>query len=233
MKLKMNGVMTVGISLSDPDVFPYNGKIYANKFDLFYTNSKYSLINEYPKTGANIFILPFAASTKHHYYMPEVKKEYDLVVVAHAREDRISVIKKLEKICKVGTYGNGWSNSLGTVNGLEHVKAINSGRMYLSFARTVAGFDNVKVGLFEAMACNQVVITSYMEELRDYFDIGREILCYKSEDELYSLVEYYLEHTEELEQIRKKGYERFLREHTYKERWDGILKQIYVKKQLL
>lgn len=233
MKLKMNGVMTVGVSLSDPDVFPYNGKIYANKFDLFYTNSKYSLINEYPQTGANTFILPFAASTKHHYYMPEVKKEYDLVVVAHAREDRISVIKKLEKICKVGTYGNGWSNSLGIVNGLEHVKAINSGRMYLSFARTVAGFDNVKVGLFEAMACNQVVITSYMEELQDYFDIGREILCYKSEDELYSLVEYYLEHTEELEQIRKKGYERFLREHTYKERWDGILKQIYVKKQLL
>lgn len=231
--LKSRGITCVGISLSDPDVFPYNGRIYANKFDLFYTNSKYSFVNEYPQTGANVSLLPFAASVKHHYYMPEVKKEYDLVVVAHAREDRIQVIEKLKKICKVGTYGSGWKNSLGTVNGSEHVKAINSGRMYLSFARTVAGFDNVKVGLFEAMACKQVVITTYMEELQDYFDIGKEILCYKTEDELYSLVAYYLEHTEELEQIRRKGYDRFLKEHTYKKRWDGVLKQIYSKKQLL
>lgn len=232
-ELKKKGVATVGISLSDPDVFPYNGKIYANKFDLFYTNSKYSLKNEYPETGANAYILPFAASTGHHYYMPEINREYDLVIVAHAREDRISVVDKLEKICRVGTYGNGWKHSLGTVNGLEHVKAINSGKMYLSFARTVAGFDNVKVGLFEAMACNQVVITSYMEELQDYFDIGSEILCYKSEEELYHLVRYYLEHEKELEDIREKGYARFLAEHTYQKRWNHVLKQIYAQKQLL
>lgn len=232
-ELKNNRVTTVGVSLSDPDVFPFNGKIYANKFDFFYTNSYYSLKNEYPVTGANAHILPFAASTKHHYYMPEVNREYDLVIVAHARGDRIPVVEKLEKICRVGTYGNGWKHSLGTVNGLNHVKAINSGKMYLSFARTVAGFDNVKVGLFEAMACNQVVITSYMEELQDYFDIGSEILCYKSEEDLYNLVVYYLNHEEELEAIRKRGYTRFLAEHTYQKRWDHVLKQIYIQKQLL
>lgn len=232
-ELKRKSVTTVGISLSDPDVFPYNGKVYANKFDLFYTNSKYSLKNEYPETGANAYILPFAASTRHHYYMPEINREYDLVIVAHARKDRIPVVNELEKICRVGTYGNGWKHSLGTVNGLKHVKAINSGKMYLSFARTVAGFDNVKVGLFEAMACNQVVITSYMEELQDYFDIGSEILCYKSEEELYHLVRYYLEHKKELEAIREKGYARFLAEHTYQKRWNHVLKQIYAQKQLL
>lgn len=228
-ELKKRGVLTVGISLSDPDVFPYNGQIYANKFDLFYTNSKYSFSNEYPKTGANVKIMPFAASTKHHYYMPNVERKYDVVVVAHAREDRLPIIEKLENLCSVGTYGHGWKHSLGVVNGKAHVKAINSGKMYISFSKTIAGFDNVKVGLFEAMACNQVVITSYMEELQDYFDIGTEIICYKSEDELYDLVKYYLEHEAEREVIRQRGYSRFLNDHTYKQRWNNVLKDIYIK----
>lgn len=227
-KLKEEGVISIGISLSDPDVYPYNGAVYADKFQYFYTNSKYSFENQYDQSKVNINIMPFAASAKHHFYMPEVKKEYDLVVVGHAREDRLSVIDRLSKVCKVGTYGNGWKESLGVVNGKKHVEAINSGKMYLSFARTVAGFDNVKVGLFEAMACNQVVITSYMEELRDYFDIGKEILCYRNEEELVELVTYYTEHEEEREQVRQAGYRRFLQEHTYVKRWNAVLRQIYL-----
>lgn len=230
--LRRKGVITIGISLSDPDVFPYNGKIYANKFDFFYTNSRYSLENEYPETGANVRIFPFAASTKHHYYMPNIEKKYDVVVVAHSREDRMLIVEKLEEICEVGTYGSGWKHSLGVVNGLDHVKAINSGKMYLSFAKTVAGFDNVKVGLFEAIACNQVVITSYMKELENYFKIGKEILCYETEEELYEIVKYYLKHEKELEEVRRCGYRRFLKDHTYQKRWNDILKNIYCQKHI-
>ena len=98
---------------------------------------------------------------------------YDVVIVGHARQERIALVDKLEKICSVGTYGAGWKNSLGVVNGKKHVDAINSGRMYISFSKTVAGFNNVKVGLFEAIACKQVVFTEYMEELADYFEINK------------------------------------------------------------
>ena len=104
--LSKRGTVSVGISLSDPDVYPYNGAKYADKFDFFYTNSKYSFLYDYNHENVNIRIMPFAASTDHHYYMPDVEKKYDLVVVAHSREDRISVIEKLEGICMVGCYGN-------------------------------------------------------------------------------------------------------------------------------
>ena len=230
-EMRKREITTVGISLSDPDVFPYNGKKYANKFDLFYTNSKYSYENEYDTTKGNIGIMPFGASTKHHYYMPDILREYDVVVVGHAREDRKRIVSNLETICSVGTYGNGWDHSLGVVNGIEHVKAINRGRIYLSFSRTVAGFENVKVGLFEAMACNQVVITSYMEELKDYFEIGKEILCYRTEEELYELIKYYLSNEIALEEVRKKGYTRFLKDHTYQKRWNEVLRSIYKEKR--
>ncbi|MGB8452826.1 MAG: glycosyltransferase [Anaerocolumna sp.] len=213
------GIVNVGIELSDPDVYPYNGAFYANKFDLFYTNSQYSMVNQYDKEKVNIHLLPFAASADHHFYMPDIEKKYDLVVVGHAREDRLDVMRKLSKRFKVGIYGRGWESGLGEVNGAEHTKAINGGLMYLSFAKTAAGYNNVKVGLFEAMACNQVVITRYMEELNDFFEIGKEIICYKEEDELPGIIEYYLGHEEEREAIRKNAYARFLREHTYLSRW--------------
>ena len=230
---KDKGIVSVGISLSDPDVYPYNGKLYAEKFDLFYTNSKYSLEHQYDRQKVNINIMPFAASLVHHFYMPEVEKKYDVVIVAHARDDRKKIVEKLSTICNVGTYGSGRENSLGLVNGKEHVRAINTGKLYVSFAKTVAGYNNVKVGLFEAMACNQVVITSYMEELEDYFEIGKEILCYKEEDELYELIKYYLVHDEEREQIREAGYHRFLKDHTYEKRWNVVLENIYMQKGYL
>ena len=224
--LKAQGVKTIGLELSDPDVYPYNGAIYAHKFDLFYTNAKYSLENEYDHEKVNIGLMPFAASQKHHFYMSEIERKYDVVVVGHARPDRQEIIDQLRPMCRVGTYGDGWDESLGTVNGLAHVKAINSGKMYLSFSKTVAGFNNVKVGLFEAMACKQVVITEYMEELEDYFKIGEEILCFKDVQELKNLIEYYLVHTDELEQIREKAYHRFISEHTYVERWTDVLQRV-------
>lgn len=228
---RKQGVVLVGISLSDPDVYPYNGQVYAHKFDLFYTNSRFSLENQYKGLEERVKCLPFAASLKHHYYMPEIKKEYDVVIVGHARPERKEVVERLAKRHKVGTYGGGWENSLGVVNGIEHVRAINSGKMYLSFSHTMAGYDNVKVGLFEAMACKQVIITSYMEELENYFEIGKEILCYKNEQELEELVDYYMAHQEELEEIRERAYQRFLQEHTYEKRWLNVLEDVWKKRK--
>lgn len=224
--LKDEGIVSVGIELSDPDVYPYNGAFYAGKFDLFYTNSRYSMVSQYDRKKVNIGFLPFAASTDHHYYMPEIKKKYDLVIVGHARKDRIEVIKELSKKFKVGIYGSGWDSGLGEVNGIAHTKAINEGLMYLSFAKTAAGYKNVKVGLFEAIACNQAVITDYMEELNDFFEIGKEIICYKDVRELPDLIEYYLEHEEEREAIRKNAYIRYLSEHTYLSRWRKVKEDI-------
>lgn len=226
--LKRHGIKTLGLELSDPDVYPYNGAIYAHKFDLFYTNAKLSLKEQYDPEKVNIRLMPFAASQKHHYYMPKLERKYDIVIVGHARPDRKEIVDRLRTKYKIGAYGNGWDDSLGVVNGIDHVKAINSGKIYLSFAKTVAGYTNVKVGLFEAMACKQVVVTDYMEELGDYFDIGSEVLCYKNVEELEELLDYYLTHEEELEQVRERAYARFLREHTYEVRWANVLKELMV-----
>src|SRR6185369_16615752 len=164
------------ISLSDPDVFPYNGKYYAHKYDYFYTNSMKSLKSDY-KNAKNTRLIPFACSTNLHRPLT-VDKKYDVVIVANMRADRIQTVNMLREKFNVGVFGVGWPEKYHAypVNGQQHVSALNSGNIYVSFALTVAGEINVKVGLFEAAACKLVLITNKNAEVLNYFDEKKEIL---------------------------------------------------------
>jgi spore maturation protein CgeB len=229
--LRKRKVVCVGISLSDPDVFPYNGKVYSHLYDLFYTNSLHSLKNQYGRE-TNIRLLPFAASPRLHRPLPDVEKKYDIVVVGHARADRTETVNALKKHFSVGLFGRGWGAEHSPVNGADHVKAINSGRAYLSFSRTAAGFTNVKIGIFEAAACKTLLITQVFEEMDRYFKYGMETVGYSSTDELVESVKFYRQNPHLADWIGRNSYERCLREHTWRSRWEAVLSDIMVRQNV-
>jgi spore maturation protein CgeB len=222
--LKKKGIVCVGISLSDPDVFPENGKIYSQYYDLFYTNSLYAFKNLYSKKN-NIGLLPFAASTSFHRPLDQ-EKTFDVVVVGHTRPERLKVVNKLKRHFNVGLFGRGWGKGSKIVNGKEHVKAINSGKIYLSFSKTNAGYVNVKVGIFEAIACKSCVVTEMFDEMELYFSYGVDILGYVNREILVDLIETYLTNERLREWIANNSYRRLLEEHTWIKRWEEVLKDI-------
>lgn len=236
-ELRSQGIITVGIALSDPDVFPAQGRHYAHLFDLYYTNAEVSL-RQYEEIGVKARLLPFAASASFHRPMPEVKKAYDVIIVGHPRADRLAVVKELDKHFKVGVYGKGW-RYLGIfprgrqVNGEEHVKALNSGKAYISFSKTVAGYINVKVGLFEAVACGTPVFTEEFPEMEKYFKYGKEIVGYDSIPELVTKLKDYLGHPSKLATLASNARERLLREHTWVRRWEQVLRDAKEAKGIL
>lgn len=69
--------------------------------------------------------------------------------------------------------------------------------------------------LFEATGCGALLITDYKENLGELFEIGKEVVAYRSPEECVALVQYYLAHPEEAEAIAKAGQERTLRDHCY------------------
>ena len=223
--MRKRGIVTVGISLSDPDVFPEHGKWYSESYDLFYTNSLYALGNMYVGRS-NSRLLPFAASTRLHRPMPAVERAYDVVVVGHARPDRIRVVRRLEKHFAVGLYGRGWHRQSKEVHGDDHVRALNSGRLYLSFPQTFAHHVNVKVGVFEAVACRSCVITQEFEEMEMFFKFGVDLIGYRSLDKLPSLIRDCLRDDRYREWVAERGYRRFLGEHTWAKRWQVVLNDI-------
>lgn len=223
--LRRRGVISVGIELSDPDVFSDNGKVYAQHFDLFYSNSLYSIKNEYPQEKKYRW-LPFAASPMLHRPLPQITKKYDVVIVGHARPDRIRLVRTLRKEFIVATFGLGWGDDSVEVHGIDHVEAINSGKIYLSFAKTYDGYTNVKVGLLEAAACNTCIITSDFEELSQLYTYGLDLVGYEHESALPDIIRYYLENPIARNWIANNSYHRTMREHTWKHRWEGVLNDI-------
>jgi len=223
--LREKNILCIGISLSDPDVFPYHGRIYSHLYDIYYTNSVFSIKSQYSK-HANVKLLPFAASPRLHRPLPGIEKVFDIVVVGHARADRIKIVDHLMKHFSVGVFGNGWGGTTAPVHGEEHVRAINSGRMYLSFSKTGAGYFNIKVGLFEAAACKTFLISEYFGEMERYYKYGLEVVGYRQVTNLVRAIDYYLEKQSLRDWIAQNAYDRCLREHTWHSRWKAVLSDI-------
>jgi spore maturation protein CgeB len=51
---------------------------------------------------------------------------------------------------------------------------------------------------------------------------------YNNLDQLKQLIDYYLEHEEEREEIRKSGHDMVKINYTYKNRWQTILKELEI-----
>ncbi len=75
---------------------------------------------------------------------------------------------------------------------------------------------------FEAPMSGALYLTEQQQELAEYFDIGREVLCYENQDDMLDQARYYLAHPEQAEQIRRAGRHRSLREHTWQHRFQQL-----------
>lgn len=71
-------------------------------------------------------------------------------------------------------------------------------------------------------------LTSFNPDLSLHFDVGREIVCYRSRDEMLELIRYYLSHPYEAKQIAQAGRKRCLREHRWLHRYLKILSALEI-----
>jgi spore maturation protein CgeB len=79
---------------------------------------------------------------------------------------------------------------------------------------------------FEVPMSGGFYMVEYMEELEDFFEIGKEVVCYSSVEDVSDKIEYYLRHDSERERIRRAGHERCLRDHTWQKRFKDAFKSM-------
>lgn len=79
---------------------------------------------------------------------------------------------------------------------------------------------------FEVPMSGGFYMVEYMKELEEFYDIGKEIVCYNGTEDLAKKIKYYLKHDTERETIRKAGYERCLRDHTWHKRFESVFHEI-------
>jgi hypothetical protein len=72
--------------------------------------------------------------------------------------------------------------------------------------------------LYESTGVGAMLVTDWKPNLHKLFELGKEVVAYRSPAECAELVEYFLSHDEEREEIARAGQERTLRDHTYAQR---------------
>lgn len=82
--------------------------------------------------------------------------------------------------------------------------------------------------LYETTGRGGFMIFPYIEGIEKEFKLGEELVTYKFNDfeDLREKINYYLENDEEREKIRKAGFERTKKDHTYAKRWEAIIREV-------
>lgn len=88
--------------------------------------------------------------------------------------------------------------------------------------RTWRTMRQVRLREFEGPMAGAFYMTGWLDELAEHYEIGREIVCYRSHAELVDLCRHYLAHPDERERIRRAGHDRALRSHTWRHRFERL-----------
>lgn len=72
---------------------------------------------------------------------------------------------------------------------------------------------------FEVPMSGGFYLVEYMQELEEFYEIGKEIVCYTDPDDLADKARYYATHDSEREAVRHAGQQRCLRDHTWQKRF--------------
>lgn len=225
--LKREGIITLGITLSDPDVLT-TVKKYANRFTYHTTNATKAL-EMYRKLGLkNTYYLPFGIDSR--FFVPtKVYHKYksDVAIIGHFRPERKILTEELKKRFDTKIYGVGWPyKDVYPVDYPEWLKVVSSSKIIIDFPKTGKGYNNVKVRLFEVTAAGTLLVTQEIDEISNFFEYGKEIVGYKNYDDLYEKIQYYLDNEDERKKIARNAQIRCAHEHTWRRRFIKLFKEI-------
>lgn len=82
---------------------------------------------------------------------------------------------------------------------------------------------HVRLRDFEGPMSRSCYLTGYTPEIEHFYDVGREIDCYRSAEELVDKTRFYLGNEDAAERLREAGWQRARRDH----RWDNRFEQLF------
>jgi glycosyltransferase involved in cell wall biosynthesis len=188
----------------------------ANRFNLTITPD-YDSYTEYVKRGINAEWITHFADTRVQFPI-DIKPEY-VAVTTRGRGGS-------QFLDQLTDWGEG---AIGNKNGFDanqHTEFLNKGLMVIQNSR----WGEITRRIFEAMACNKLVITDRLPEnkkLHILFEENKEIVFYDSMQECIEKINYYHDNQEERNLIAKNGYEKVLNKFTQTQVVNRLLEKYY------
>jgi hypothetical protein len=87
--------------------------------------------------------------------------------------------------------------------------------------------DIVTMRVFDVLACRGFLLADHSDALTELFELDQEVVAYRSIEEIPALVEHFLSHPEEREDLAAAGYQKVIREHTIEKRVQAMLLNLH------
>ncbi|MEW6380721.1 MAG: glycosyltransferase [bacterium] len=227
------GIPVVNISMDDRHAF-YGKRINGcwsgtagliGAIDLVCTAAKECCL-WYLAEGCPAIYLPEASDPELFRPLSE-PKQYDVCFVGANYGIRSKIVKAIEKKgVHVTRYGNGWPN--GRID-IEKIPGLFARSRIILGVGTIgycSDFYALKLRDFDGPMSGSLYLTHDNPDLYELFDVGREIVTYRTPDECVDKVLYYLHHLDEALAIGEAGRKKAVREHTWEKRFEKMLKVI-------
>lgn len=180
-----------------------------------------------------------AFNPQKNYPIFSNEEEYktDLVFVGTIHSHRYPIIEKLINLNKYNIKIYGTKPTFYLPQNEKILKCFTG--KYVTYEERAKIFRNAKINLntlhlgeiqgvnvrlFEIAGASGFQLASYRDEIKEFFQIGKEIDTFSSFSELVEKIDFYLKNENLREKISKAGYERAKNNYTYKNRIEEILK---------
>lgn len=188
-------------------------------------------VEQFRAMGITAYYQPLAFEPRILQLLPGPERPYPATFVGGISPHHgkgLETLQKIAELVPLDCWGYG-AESLqpdsplrarhhGEAWGLDMFAVLRKSALTLNRHIDVAEDYANNMRLFEATGCGALLITDYKDNLNDLFEIGREIVAYRSPEECAALITYYRAHPSEADAIARAGQQRTLRDHSYAKR---------------
>ncbi len=199
----------------------------AAGFDVIFSSFPH-FVACFRKAGITAYYQPLAFDARVLERTPDVSRDISLSFVGGISPQHGKGLETLEQLAglvpvEFWGYGAAHLRPDSPIAGRHHGEAwgremftlLRRSRITLNRHIDVAENYANNMRLFEATGCGALLVTDYKDNLNDLFEIGTEVVAYRSPEECAALINYYLANPDEAEAIARAGQARTLRDHTY------------------
>lgn len=146
--------------------------------------------------------------------------------------DRIQMLNELGRIAQVHLFTRSDTSELRNI--ICHGGVSSLKEMPLVFRESKININTtmraIRTGLpqriWDVLGSGGFLLTNYQSEIPENLEIGKHLVAYESLDEAKELIEYYLTHNEEREEIARNGYEFVKEAHSVVHRVSEIIRVV-------
>ncbi len=212
--IRREGSALIGWFFDDEWRFDEYSKWWIPYLDYCVTNAL-DAVPKYEALGARVVhTIPNTGTLVKHAWTDPIE-QYDVSFVGSIYyADRRRFINRLRRAgIPLNLFGKG--SEAGYVTFERMVELFQTTKINLNFSKDWNHLQpQIKGRVFQTCLAGGFVLTEYVPGLENYFELEKEVACFRNEDELVDKIRYYLRHDAERHKVAQAGWHRASHQYT-------------------